>query len=83
MTLAQQYAKALAQAQREHPKSSAKLIEGLKEALARRGHQTLLPRVYAEYEKLQLRKSRVPEVTPEKERTRTLLQLYRHLTRHA
>ena len=56
---------------------------GLKAALARRGHTSLAPRVIAEYKKLQLQQKRIvvhKKVTPETERKRVLLQLYRKLT---
>jgi hypothetical protein len=74
---AEDYAKALCQleAKPEH-------IAGLRDALKRRGHLKLFPRILAEYEKLQLRERRLKkqkEVTPEGERTRVLLELYRTL----
>lgn len=83
MTLPQQYAKALERALQEHPRSSTKLFAGLKAALKRRGHVSLLPSILAEYKKLELRKSRAPQQSAKKDRTRVLLQLYRHLTRHS
>ncbi len=74
---AEDYAKALYQleAKPEH-------VAGLRAALAQRGHLKLMPRILAEYEKLQLRARRLKkqkEVTPEGERTRVLLELYRTL----
>lgn len=57
-------------------------LRGLTAALARRGHQKLLPRILAEYHKLELRERRLAEhkrVNPEAERTRVLLELYRTL----
>lgn len=82
-TLATQYAKALHRAHEEHPHKSTSLMQGLHKALERRGHLRLLSRIALEYEKLELRKRRVPKESPERERTRILLELYRHLTRHA
>jgi hypothetical protein len=81
-TLANQYAKALYRAHREHPHKSTSLIEGLRAALHRRGHLRLSRRIALEYEKLELRERRVPKESAERERTRVLLDLYRHLTRH-
>lgn len=81
MLLAAQYAKALKSLTGEHSRSAEKILGGLREALKRRGHLSLLPRIFAEYEKLELREARVPKDSPERTRTRTLLQLYRHLTR--
>jgi hypothetical protein len=76
MQLAAQYAKALFESQKP-------TITGLRAALKKRGHEKLLPRIYSEYAKLQLQKERrakATEVTPEQERTRILLELYRKLT---
>ena len=74
---AKDYAKALRElgSKPEH-------LRGLAEALKRRGHQKLLPRILSEYEKLQLREARLSkqkEVSPKEERTRVLLELYRTL----
>lgn len=63
-------------------KPKAEHLRGLRAALERRGHVKLMPRILAEYEKLQSRKARLAkqkEVTPEQERTRVLLELYRTL----
>ncbi len=57
-------------------------LDNLKQVLARRGHQSLLPNIFAEYQKLVQRRERSSEyakITPERERTRTLLELYRRL----
>jgi hypothetical protein len=62
-----------------------KELSNLRAALKRRGHEKLLPRIYSEYKKLLLadqRRARAAEVTPEAERTRVLLELYRALTKH-
>jgi len=50
--------------------------------LARRGHEKLLPAIYAEYQKLVLKTERLRvhgSVTPEKERARVLRELYQKL----
>jgi hypothetical protein len=52
--------------------------------LERRGHHKLAPSIIAEYQKLVLAKERLAkhkEETPERARTRTLLELYRALTK--
>ena len=57
-------------------------MPGLRAALQRRGHEKLLPRIYAEYQKLVLQEKRLEHhkrVTPKKERTRILLELYKKL----
>jgi hypothetical protein len=75
MYIATQYAKALFAAEKPSLKT-------LKEALARRGHQKLLPQIFTEYQKLMLQKERslrFATVTPEKERTRVLFELYKKL----
>lgn len=54
----------------------------LRDLLRRRRHEKLLPRIFSEYKKLELaqaRRARAAEVTPEAERTRVLLELYRKL----
>lgn len=51
MNLPQAYATALHEASKKG-KSSEGLLASLKSALARRGHRKLLPRVFAEYEKI-------------------------------
>ena len=80
MKLETSYARALYGA-----KASAKsdlLFKNLKSALTRRGHQKLLPSIFAEYEKLVLHEARIKRFTTptkESERTRVLLELYRKL----
>lgn len=84
MTTATDYAKALFAAATEHPQRGTDLIKNLKALLARRGHSKLMPRILSEYEKLFLREARAKryaEVTPEQERARTLLELYRTLVK--
>ncbi|HVZ76111.1 MAG TPA: hypothetical protein VG934_02450 [Candidatus Paceibacterota bacterium] len=79
MTLETMYAQALTRADIGDPK---KAIANLREALARRGHEKLLPRILAEYEKLETKQERMEmhkQITPEREQTRMLLQLYRTL----
>lgn len=76
--IAADYAKALYRAG-----ENAKNLRGLHDALARRGQEKLLPQIFAEYKKLVLGAERLAahkKVTPELERTRTLLELYRTLT---
>jgi hypothetical protein len=62
----------------------SKELSNLRSALRRRGHEKLLPRIFSEYKKLLLgdeRRDRAAKVTPEAERTRVLLELYRTLTK--
>ena len=75
MELATQYAKALFEAEKP-------TVTKLREALLRRGHLKLLPRIFSEYQKLLLAKDRREarsKVTPAQERTRILLELYQKL----
>ena len=77
MDIAAQYAKALSQIDKPS-------IVALRGVLERRGHRALMPRIYAEYAKLQERRERrerAQVVTPAEERTRVLLELYKKLTR--
>ncbi len=81
MTLAAQYARAL----HESDAPEASKLKNLREALLRRGHEKLLPRIFTEYERLVEKKGRLEEykkVTPEKERTRVLLELYKKMIQH-
>lgn len=58
-------------------------LASLRNLLKRRGHEKLLPRIYSEYKKLVLaehRREKAATVTPEAEKTRILLELYRKLT---
>jgi len=77
MTLAAQYAKALYESE-----ASEARLKNLRKVLVRRGHEKLLPRIFTEYERLVEKEERLAEykkVTPEKERTRILLELYKKL----
>ncbi len=78
MNLATQYAVAVYQSSAP----DAKKVEGLRQALKRRGHEKLLPRILAEYEKLAERERRSKQyrtITPAQEQTRILLELYQKL----
>jgi len=64
-------------------KKAATYLNNLDGVLKRRGHQRLLPQIFSQYQRLELSKQRSEkqqEVTPEQERTRHLLELYRKLT---
>ncbi len=55
----------------------------LKSVLERRGHMRLMPSILAQFQKLALHDERLAkhkEETPERRRTRELLELYRKLT---
>ena len=57
-------------------------LPNVRAALARRGHLKLLPMIFTEYQKLVVQKERSAmhaKVTPERERNRVLLELYRTL----
>lgn len=78
MQLAQQYAKALLSIKNPGQET----LRNLGETLKRRGHQKLLPSIYKEYERLLTKEERLTRyktVTPEKERTRILYELYTKL----
>lgn len=67
-------------------KKAATYLHNLDGVLKRRGHQRLLPKIFSEYQRLELSKQRSAkqqEVTPDQERTRILLELYRKLTQTA
>ena len=81
MTTAASYAKALLEVSQENGNAKA-IIANLHAALERRGHQKLLPAIVSEYHKLELAEKRSKArntITPESERNRTLLELYRRL----
>jgi len=83
MSLASSYARALFELSSKNESKGAEYLKGLKSALARRGHDKLLPKIYSEYELLALKGERSKAhsiVTPEQERTRILLELYKKLT---
>ena len=82
MTTASLYAKALHAALEEGKVNASGALKNLKEALARRGHQKLLPHIFNAYTRLEEQRTRsamYKEVTPERERTRVLYELYRKL----
>ena len=82
MTEAASYAKALHTTVSTTTLDSKKVLANFNEALKRRGHQKLLPAILAEYEKLELAEERSKTrstITPESERNRMLLELYRRL----
>jgi hypothetical protein len=77
MDIAAQYAKALSEI--EWPS-----LKNLQATLKVNGRTALLPRIFAEYQKLLLKRERSKQyakVTPEGERTRVLLDLYRTLVK--
>lgn len=83
--LAKHYAKALYGAVQKNPAQGLSYLRNLREALRRRGHDTLFPHIFHEYKKLELAKTRAEaskHITPEAERTRILLELYNKLTRN-
>jgi hypothetical protein len=83
MNTAEQYARALFSLVAENPRTGGEFFEGLKQALKKRGHDKLLPRILHEYERLavaQERSAQAREETPERERTRILFELYKKLT---
>ena len=58
-------------------------VKRLREVLETRGHVKLLPQIFSEYQKLKLQKERSQmhsNITPERERNRVLLELYKKLT---
>lgn len=82
MNIAKQYAQGLYDVEREHQQASKAFFARVREALVRRGHQKLLPRIASAYEMLLVRERRREaslQMTPEGERMRVLLQLYRKL----
>ncbi len=82
MTIAEQYARALHSLVEKNPTGSNGYVKNLEQALKRRGHQKLLPQVFASYQTLELAARRAAEhrrVSPSAERTRVLLELYRKL----
>ena len=75
--IATDYAKALYDAG-----GTAAHLRALRAALRRRGHEALLPRIFAEYKKLLLSAERLAahkKTSPEEERTLILLELYEKL----
>lgn len=61
---------------------TAARLSSLRAVLKRRGHEKLLPQIFAEYQKLQLGAKRLAAhktVSEDQERTRALLELYKKL----
>lgn len=82
MNLATSYARALFDVTSKNEVKEAEILKNFRAALARRGHEKLLPKIYSEFEKLHIKEKRLVEhkkITPEAERTRTLLELYQKL----
>jgi len=82
MTIAEQYAAALFEVVGKSPERGEAHLKNLRAALGRRGHQKLLPQIFAAYEKLELgreRAARCQQVTPEKRRKKVLIELYERL----
>lgn len=83
MTISTQYARALYELVEKNEKDGKVYLKNLRQALERRGHVKLLPQIFSEFKKLALACERTElhkKITPEKERTRALLELYRKLT---
>ncbi len=83
MTIAAQYARALYELAKKNEKEGGTYLKNLRQALERRGHIKLLPQIFSEFQKLATASERAElhkKITPEGERTRTLLELYRRLT---
>ncbi len=82
MTVATQYAKALFVLVSKNEAEGKKFVRNLRQTLERRGHIKLLPQIFSEYKKIVAAGERAElhkKVTPEMERTRALLELYRKL----
>jgi len=82
MPTAALYAKALREAAQQDQMKAKALLGNLHSALLRRGHQKLLPAILSEYEKLELADERSKmrsTISPQSERNRMLLELYRRL----
>ncbi len=81
-TIASQYARALYALAGKDGKDAKTYLKNLRQALERRGHIKLLPQIFSEFKKLAVAAERSElhkKTTPESERTRTLLELYRRL----
>jgi len=82
MNTAAYYAKALYELGEAHPEKGQQYLKNLRASLELRGHEKLLPRIWSEYQKLNVQKKRTEkhrETTPAIEQTEKLLQLYRKL----
>ena len=83
MTIAAEYAKALYALVEKNKEGGKAYLKNLRQALERRGHIKLLPQIFSEYKKLAMAHDRTElhkKITPENERTRMLLELYRKMT---
>jgi hypothetical protein len=57
-------------------------LNSLRAVLKRHRHERLLPQIFAAYQKLELGRDRLAQhkkITPEQERTRVLMELYKKL----
>lgn len=82
MSIASSYARALYDLVRKDASKSGVYIKNVHASLARRGIAKLAPAIAREYRKLEVADERRQEygaVTPEKERVRVLLGLYKKL----
>ncbi|HEY5259476.1 MAG TPA: hypothetical protein VIJ88_03095 [Candidatus Paceibacterota bacterium] len=82
MTIASSYARALYQLVASEPSKSNAYIKNLQGSLAKRGYIKLLPKIVSEYQRLEIqaeRSAKYNAITPQKERVRVLLSLYKKL----
>ncbi len=82
MSVASSYARALFEVVSADPTKAAVYIQNIKASLQSRGHLKLMPAIASEYQKLEIaaeRRATHSRVTPEKERLRVLLGLYKKL----
>ncbi len=82
MTAEKQYAIAVFELVSANPDKAEEYLANLKKTLTTKGHQKLMSRIFAEYKTIIEKKDRTKKygvVTPESERTRVLLELYRTL----
>ena len=79
---AHDYAQALYELTKVKPAKGKEYLSNLKKALVRRGHEKLLPRILAEYEKLVAKEKRAEQfekLTAKEEQKRILIELYQKL----
>ena len=82
MTIATSYARALHSLVSEDSSKGPEYLQQLRSSLTKRGHIKLLPKIFSEYQKLTIQQERSAQhnnVSPEKERVRVLLGLYKKL----
>jgi hypothetical protein len=82
-TLPEQYAQALYELGSANPQRTKEYLKNLEQVLERRGHQKLFPRILGylkTIEEKRTREKKFKKFTPEDQRTRTLVELYRTLT---